>query len=67
MADDIKSQAAMMRATSQILEILAPFPPEERINIIAGVVVFSGIQDLILKDKPEIQELLKKVRPRSGQ
>ena len=66
MANDLKSDAAMMRATSQILEILAPFTVENRINIIAGAVVFSGIADTIMcRATPEVQELLKKVKPKS--
>ncbi len=66
MADDIKSEAAMMRATSQILEILAPFSPEHRVNIIAGAVLFSDVASVIMgRATPEVQELLKKVKPKS--
>lgn len=67
MADDIKRQADMMRATSQVLEIMAPFTPEERLNIIAGAALFGGVGDLIFDTaSPAVKELLKKVKPGSN-
>lgn len=67
MADDIKRQADMMRATSDVLAILVPFSPQERLNIIAGAALFGGVRDLLFDTaSPAVKELLKKVKPGSN-
>lgn len=66
MADDIKRSADIMRATSQVLEVLAPFSVEDRIKIISGAVIFGEIATTMFEDSPEVRELLKKVKPKAS-
>lgn len=66
MADDIKHSADIMRATSQVLEALAPFNVEDRMKIISGAVIFGGVATMVLGESPEIEELLKKVKPKAS-
>lgn len=65
MNGDINQNAKVMAATAQVLAVLAPFTVQERIEIIAGSVIFSGISEAIMgRASPEVQELLKKVKPK---
>lgn len=64
MADDIKYNVDVMRATAQVLEIMAPFDVEARIKILSGAVLFGEIAEVILADSPAVRELMKKVKPK---
>jgi hypothetical protein len=66
MSEDLKRAADIMRATSQVLEIMAPFSVEDRIKIFSGAVVFSGVATVIIDESPEVTELMKKVKPKAS-
>ncbi len=65
MADDIKRNSELMRATSNILAILAPFSPADRAGILMSAAVFGDVMGELSKTVPhEIRELMKKVKPK---
>lgn len=55
MSDTTKRMADAMRATAQCLEILGPFPDEERLKIIVSLIVLlkpdgtSGVVDRLME------------------
>lgn len=64
MAEDIKRNADIMRATAQCLEILSPFTSEERIKIVSGLVMFGGVRNHVLVGA-DIDALMANVKPRA--
>lgn len=65
MAEDIKRNADIMRATAQCLEILTPFTLDERLTILSGVAMFGGIREALMGNV-DITALLAKVKPRAS-
>jgi hypothetical protein len=65
MTDDIKRNADIMRAASQVLEILAPFNIEDRTTIIVGACMYGGVRAHMVEQLPDVSELMAKVKPRS--
>lgn len=67
MSDDIKRSMDVMRATAQVLEILLPFDPEDRLKVISGAFIFGECGPAMaasIRELPDISELLEKVKPR---
>lgn len=67
MSEDIKRNMDVMRATAQVLEILLPFNPDDRMKIISGAVIFGNCGHVMtaeVREMPDISELLEKVKPR---
>lgn len=63
---DLKRKADSIRAAGTIVEILAPFEPEERLDIILGAFVASGCaESFMLRSKSkEVENLINKMKPR---
>ena len=66
--EELKRNIAMMQATVNVVEVLTPFSPADRLRILAGAVQMGGLKAFILADinetvrkDPAIQDLLKKM------
>ena len=61
MTPDVQRQADIMRASANMLAIVAPFTPEERLRIITVVLAMSGV-DGELGKIPGVKAVLEKIR-----
>jgi hypothetical protein len=67
MSNDHKRDVDILRATANVVEILIAFPDEEsRMQIIVGAFVMGIGKAWLVKEVPEINELLKRVKPQAG-
>lgn len=68
--EDVKKNMDMMRATMNVVEILLPFSPVDRLRVISSAVVMGGmkavlfadVEDAVSKD-PALRELIAKIKP----
>ena len=68
--EDVKRNADLMRATLNVVEVILPFSPADRLRILASAVVMGGCKAILLADMedavkrdPAIKDLLNKIRP----
>lgn len=68
---DIKKNVDIMRATLNVVEVITPFTPAERLKIIGGAVMLGGCKailfadiDAAVREDPALRELMAKVKAR---
>jgi hypothetical protein len=68
MPDDMKRDVDVMRATTQVMEILMPFTDEQdRVKILAGAAVFALPKlkaSMLGRTSLDLDSLLDKVKPK---
>jgi hypothetical protein len=69
MSDELRRNAAILKATLDALTILEPLSPDDRMTVLMGVVKFGGIREVVIAEIarvsiPDISELLEKVKPK---
>lgn len=68
MSDDIKRNMDIMKATMDVVSILLPFAPRERLSIIGASVVMGGCRETLAEELSvtSVEEVLVKMRAKAN-